>query len=828
MKKSQLILRFVIFLPIGGILAILVGFLGLYLYLAPSLPAIDELRNTQLQVPLRVYSKDQKLIAEFGEKRRTPIQYDEVPPLFIDAIKAAEDDNFEDHIGIDIKGLARAAIELVLTGEKRSGGSTITMQVAKNYFLTPERTFKRKFIEIMLALHIEQALSKTEIMELYINKIYLGKRAYGIEAAANIYYGKSINELNLPQLAMIAGLPKAPSALNPINNPDRAIRRRNYVLSRMYKLDKIDQETYETAIDAPISAQVYRVKTELEAGYIAELVRAEMLERFPEDAYTSGYQVITTVNSSYQSVANTTLQQGLLDFDQKHGFRGPWPKLETRMLERLEKPDLGFWLNQLKKKPNVGPLVPAAVTEVKEKSFTALLKTGTFVEVNDYKWAREFKTINRRGPSISSADQIVAIGDQVWLAPMVKPSKPKKETEGEPEEPSEPLVEWRLSQIPNIQGALVSVDPNNGAIRSMVGGFDFHNSKFNRAVQADRQPGSSFKPFVYSAALNAGLTPATLINDAPVVFEDANLEDTWRPNNDSGKFYGPTRLRKALYKSRNLVTIRVMQRIGVQQVADFATQLGFPESKINKNLSLALGASAFTPLEVATGYSTLANSGYRVKPYLIDKILDHNGNVIYEHPPVVLCDECASPELQDTHTLPEQIEAPRVMDPKVNYLIYTMMQDVIKRGTGRRARVLNRSDLAGKTGTTNDQRDAWFSGFTPDLVTTVWVGFDEYDPLGRNAYGSTVALPIWIDFMREALKSVPERFPARPEGLVNVRIDPESGLKAPPEQSNAVFELFREEHVPTEYATLRPEIRRDPETGEVAKDSDAVLPEQLF
>jgi penicillin-binding protein 1A len=852
MKKSQLILRFVIFLPFGGFLAILVGFLGLYLYLAPTLPAIDELRNIQLQVPLRVYSKDQKLIAEFGEKRRTPIRYEEVPPLFIDAIKAAEDDNFEAHIGIDIKGLTRAAIQLVLTGEKRSGGSTITMQVARNYFLTPEKTFKRKFIEIMLALHIDDALSKTEIMELYINKIFLGKRAYGIEAAANIYYGKSINELTLPQLAMIAGIPKAPTAYNPINNPERAIQRRNYVLSRMYELNKIDQVTYETAITAPVSAQVYKVQAELEANYVAELVRAEMLERFPDNAYTHGYQVITSIEAVKQQAANQALQAGLLNFDQAHGLRNVWATLETRYIENTEQPDLGFWLEQLQQKPSIGPLIPAVVTEVFEQSFTVLLQSGQFAKVTDFKWARTFKTINSLGPNIKQASEVVAVGHQVWV------TSSKTSTTDE-----ENRIEWLLAQPPSIQGALISLNPNSGALESLVGGFDFHDSKFNRAVQSDRQPGSSFKPFVYSAALNAGLTPATLINDAPVVFEDANLEGTWRPKNNSGQFYGPTRLRKALYKSRNLVTIRIMQRIGVRSVSEFLTELGFNEAKINQNLSLALGASAFTPMEMATAYATLANGGYRVEPYLIEKILDHENQVVYERPPVIFCDHCYKPKHaaeesnentdqglkesenvlvqaepptdnnstetdSDTASQDKSIIAPRVMDARVNYLIYTMMQDVIQRGTGRRARVLNRVDLAGKTGTTNDQRDLWFSGFTPDVVTTVWVGFDDYAPLGRNSYGSNVPLPIWINYMREALKQVPTRTLQRPEGLVNVRIDPISGLKAPPEQNDAIFEIFREENVPEEFATLRHDMQSDSETGDLAEESDPILPEQLF
>lgn len=923
MKKSQLFLRFVIFLPFGSIFAILIGFFGLYLYLAPSLPSIDELRNIQLQVPLRVYSKDKKLIAEFGEKRRTPVSYNDVQPLFIDAIKAAEDDDFEHHIGIDVKGLTRAAIELIMTGEKRSGGSTITMQVARNFFLTPEKTFKRKFVEIMLALHIEQAMSKQEIMELYINKIFLGKRAYGIEAAANIYYGKSINQLNLAQLAMIAGIPKAPTAYNPINNPQRAIQRRNYVLDRMLELNKIDPFTHNEARTAPISAKIHQVDVEVEAGYVAEWVRAEMIDRFGEDAYTQGYKVITSIDAKQQQAANDSLQSGLLQYDQQHGLRVKWQRLDTRLLipdqnqdpvpesetrqnesnsnnpeqntSQPQRPDFGYWLEQLAKVDAIGPLLPAVVVKVEESHFDVLLKTGHFARITDFQWARSFETINKLGPKVQSAQDIVSMGDQVWLKPNVQPSQEDDNLDKALQDDIKEMgrmdrVSWQLAQPPSVQGALIAMNPKTGALQALVGGFDFSTSKFNRATQSDRQPGSSFKPFVYSAALDAGLTPATLINDAPVVFEDANLEDTWRPKNDSGKFYGPTRLRKALYKSRNLVTIRIMQRIGVRAAAQFLSDIGFDSEKINPNLSLALGASAFTPLEMTKGYATLANGGYQVTPYVIEQILDINSEVIFSQPPVELCDECFyanaldannrsdpgdssdtddseqdehSPETvaqqasnplnstnpqQETRSLQEMAQeqaltdkeqtqeepmaltiAPRVMDPKVNYLIYTMMQDVIQKGTGRRARVLNRKDLAGKTGTTNDQRDLWFSGFIPELVTVVWVGFDDYQSLGNRSYGSNVPLPIWINFMREVLKDYPATALDQPEGLVSVRIDPESGLKAPPEQDNAIFELFREDHIPSEFAQAQPEPSLiTTENGEVAQENEALIPEQLF
>lgn len=907
MKKSQLFLRFVIFLPFGSILAILIGFFGLYLYLAPSLPSIDELRNIQLQVPLRVYSKDKKLIAEFGEKRRTPVSYNDVPSLFIDAIKAAEDDDFEHHIGIDVKGLTRAAVELIMTGEKRSGGSTITMQVARNFFLTPEKTFKRKFIEIMLALHIEEAMSKQEIMELYINKIFLGKRAYGIEAAANIYYGKSIKQLNLAQLAMIAGIPKAPTAYNPINNPQRAIQRRNYVLDRMLELNKIDPFAHSEARKAPISAKIHQVAVEIEAGYVAEWVRSEMVDRFGEDAYTQGYKVITSIDSKQQQAANDSLQSGLLQYDQQHGLRVKWQRLDTRLLipnqdhidqdntsqgrisqndksqnastqaenpqspstPKLQRPDFSYWLEQLAKINTIGPLIPAVVINVEESHFDTLLKTGHFARITDFQWARSFQTINKLGPKIQSAQEIVSVGDQVWLKPSVQPAQKDEtlDTFNQHEVDKTGAISWRLAQPPSIQGALIAMNPKTGALKALVGGFDFNTSKFNRAIQSDRQPGSSFKPFVYSAALDAGLTPATLINDAPVVFEDANLEDTWRPKNDSGKFYGPTRLRKALYKSRNLVTIRIMQRIGVRAAAQFLSDIGFDSEKINPNLSLALGASAFTPLEMTQGYAVLANGGYQITPYIIEHILDINSEALFTQPPVELCDHCfyanngsyannglhvnnsahqaavdeslaQDPEQtidqnkeDQTHDAqtPKTLIAPRVMDPKVNYLIYTMMQDVIQKGTGRRARVLNRKDLAGKTGTTNDQRDLWFSGFIPELATVVWVGFDDYQSLGNRAYGSNVPLPIWINFMRQVLEDYPPVPLDQPEGLVSVRIDPESGLKAPPEQDNAIFELFREDHIPAEFA----QAQRKPtlittENGDIAQENEAQIPEQLF
>ena len=878
MKINRPVLRFLILAAFGGFFSLILGVLSVYLYLAPTLPSVESLKNIQLQTPLRIYSEDERLIAEFGEKRRQPVSYSEVPQQFYNALIAAEDENFYTHPGIDIKGLARATIELITTGKKKSGGSTITMQVAKNYYLSSEKTFTRKFTEILLALHIEEELSKEEILELYVNKIYLGKRAYGVEAAAQVYYGQPIKDLNLAQLAMIAGLPQAPSAANPINNPERARIRRNYVLARMFTAGFISQEEFDEAGSQPVTAKYHGLATEIEAPYIAELVRAELQEQYPDDLYTKGYKVTTTINSKLQVAAQNAVRAGLHNYDRKHGWRSQqgsvlptfilpeqqavpvriaptsWKKEEDSAPQTDKYIDLppsprdlniSSWISSLKDETAPGDLAWAVVSgfgddESQSLKVVTVDRTEIAIPKEGYQWAREYLSINQLGAELKWGELPFQIGQKVLI----------QNING---------VYW-LAQEPEVQASLVSLDPQNGALRALVGGYDFKRSKYNRSIQADRQPGSSFKPFVYSAALENGFTPASIINDAPVVFEDDSLEAVWRPENYSGKFFGPTRLRQALYKSRNLVSIRLLSRTGIGRTIRYIEKLGIPRSKLNRDLSLALGSSGLTPYEMATGYTTLANGGYRVTPYYIQTIEDDLGETLFEHQPAIVCGEClraikehkAKIKEYESNGVGDGIDdaldgeidpnrpmpledfvaqyppiAPQVMDPRVNYIMYTMLQDVIKRGTGTRALALKRQDLAGKTGTTNDQKDAWFSGYNNKLVANVWVGFDTPSTLGRNAFGSNTALPIWVDFMATALEGMPESPIKRPDGLVNIRIDPETGNRAYPGQANAIFEIFRDENVPQQ-------MEDAPITNEGSFDSNGedseedYSPEQLF
>ncbi|WP_286240250.1 penicillin-binding protein 1A [Neptuniibacter halophilus] len=744
---------------------------GAYYHFSPKLPDVEQLRDVRFQTPLRIYSQDQKLIAEFGEKRRTPISFEQIPRPFIQALTAAEDSRFFEHFGIDIKGLFRAAFQLATTGQIQSGGSTITMQVAKNFFLTRERTFSRKFMEILLALRIEQELSKEEIFELYINKIYLGHRSYGIQAAANVYYGRDIQDLSLAQYAMIAGLPKAPSAFNPITNPERAIERRNWILGRMHSLSFIDDQQLEEASAAEVTAKYHSSDIELRAFYVAEMVRQSLYEKYGEDLYTDGYKVFTTIDSRLQTTANTAVSDGLIAYSERHGYRGPEAHID------LQQTSLAEAEKTLNKTISYGILHPALVLDLNDKSAELLLKNGekSTLEWEGLSWAKPYKTVNRTGKAPKKASDILKTGDLIRV----------REKEGK----------LFLSQIPKVQGSLVALNPTDGAIVSLVGGFNFTHNKFNRSTQAVRQPGSNFKPFIYAAALNQGYSPATLINDAPIVFDDKGLEGNWRPQNSSRKFYGPTRLREGLYKSRNLVTIRLLRSIGIDTAQSFLELAGFDRSKLPNNLTLSLGSADVTPLQLVSGYAAFANGGFRIEPYFIQRIESPMGETLFEASPRVVCQTC-TPETTEGAT-----QAPRIYDEKVAFLTYSLMQDTIRKGTGRKALVLKRNDLAGKTGTTNDQKDAWFSGFNRDYVVTTWVGFDNPTTLGRREYGGTAALPIWIDYMREALKDKPENAPAPPEGIVSVKIDPKSGKLAYPGQSDAIFEFFRQENVPTGYST---------------------------
>nr|MBF0683855.1 penicillin-binding protein 1A [Pseudomonas sp.] len=789
------LLKFFLWSCFAVFCGLLLSVSGAFLYLSPSLPSVESLRNIQLQIPLRVYSSDAKLIAQFGEMRRTPIAFDDIPQDFIDALLAAEDDNFANHYGVDVTSLMRAATQLLKTGQIQTGGSTITMQVAKNYFLTSERSFSRKINEILLALQIERELSKDEILELYVNKIYLGNRAYGIEAAAQVYYGKSITELTLAQMAMIAGLPKAPSAFNPLANPERSKERRDWILGRMYRLGRIDEARWQEALAEPVNATYHGATPELNAPYIAEMARAEMVGRFGGGAYTDGYRVYTTTGSERQIAANRAMLKGLIEYDQRHGYRGPEARLASADAETR--------LKQLAAFSSINGMQPAVVLEVGGDGIRAMTRDGAdhAVSWESMKWARPFLGPDSMGPRPATPADVVKPGDVIRLR-------------------------WEedkalFSQVPQAQAALVSLDPADGSIEALSGGFSFEQSNYNRAIQAKRQPGSSFKPFVYSAALDAGFSAATLVNDSPIVFVEEGMDRTWRPKNDNNTFLGPIPLREALYKSRNLVSIRLLQTIGVPYAVDYMTRFGFAPQDLPRNLSLALGTATLTPMEIAVGWAAFANGGYKVDPYLIERIEDRDGKVLFEANPArvpnadplsvhgLTGEDVIATAFSQTDTtlesdLPmrEPVYAEKILDERTAYIMSSMLQDVIKRGTGRRALAMGRSDLAGKTGTTNESKDSWFSGYNADFVTTVWAGFDQPQSLGRREYGGTVALPIWIDYMSEVLEGRPEHPPAEPEGLVTLRIDPHSGRAAPPGTPDAYFELFRLEESPPEMGEL--------------------------
>ncbi len=764
------VVKFVLWTFLALVSAIAIGLSGTFLYLNPSQPSVDALKSIQLQIPLRVYSSDGKLISEFGEMRRSPIRFDQIPKDFINALLAAEDDGFLAHRGVDIASLMRAAGELVQSGQIRSGGSTITMQVAKNYFLSSERSFSRKINEILLALKIERELSKDEILELYVNKIYLGNRAYGIEAAAQVYYGKPIGELTLGQLAMIAGLPKAPSAFNPLVNPERSKARRDWILGRMHRLGMIEEPRYLAALAEPVDASYHVSPPEVDAPYIAEMARAEMVGRYGSLAYTEGFRVYTTVSSEHQDLANRAVIRGLIEYDQRHGYRGPEARLGGRSSAEQ--------VQALRNARNLGGLQPALVTAVNRDHIAVQLRDGSEgrVEWETMKWARPFINANSLGPRPNGPAEVVQVGDIIRVR-----------------QSADALA---FSQVPEAQAALVSLDPRDGSIKALVGGFSFGQSKYNRAVQAERQPGSSFKPFIYSAALDAGFTAASLVNDAPIVYVEAGMDRIWRPKNDNNTFLGPIRLREALYKSRNLVSIRLLQTIGIDYAIDYVSRFGFDRQDLPRNLSMALGTAALTPLEVAAGWSVFANGGYRIEPHLIQRIENRDGTLLFQATPRQVPSAAAnfataSPDSTETAPVAE-----RVIDERTAYIVTSMLQDVIRRGTGRRAMELGRNDLAGKTGTTNDSFDSWFSGYNADLVTTVWTGFDQPRTLGRREYGSTVALPIWMQYMAGALKGLPEHPPAEPDGIVTLRIDPASGRAANAYTADAYFEVFKTEDTP--------------------------------
>ncbi|VAW49950.1 Multimodular transpeptidase-transglycosylase [hydrothermal vent metagenome] len=753
---------------IGFILLPIVAVLFYALTIYPTLPDPAELKEVSYQVPLRIVTEDDKLISEIGIKKRIPLEYHQIPERMTQAIIASEDENFFEHGGVDYKGLARAVFELITTGEKQSGGSTITMQVARNFYLSKEKTYLRKLNEIMLSYKIENELSKQEILALYLNKIFLGHRSYGVAAAAFTYYGTPLSGLSLDEFAMIAGLPKAPSAYNPITNPSRAILRRDYVLRRMNDLNFITQEEMEAAQAIEVHAKRNSAIIDVRANYIAEMARSFALEKFGKEALQNGLTIVTTINSQLQAKANQAIQQGLQDYERRHGYRGAIQTLDQDMLENED-----TLLKALQNIPKFGDLTVGVVTGFEQKNALVRLENGQNITIDfeTMKWAAPYKNVNRMGKKPTKSQQVLSVGDVIYLQPLNN--------------------QWQLAQDPKIEAALISINTNDGAIHALVGGFDYFRSKFNRVTQGKRQVGSNIKPFLYSAALNSGMTAATTINDAPVVFHDRNLEDMWRPENYSGRFYGPTRLRMALAFSRNLVSIRLLRQVGIANLANYLNRFGFPDAEIDqhRNLSLALGSVQFSPLQLVTAYATFANTGYKIEPYLIKEVRDYNGDTIYQAEPQIAC--------RDTQCIKgDEQNAPRIIDPLNAYITTSILQDVIRIGSGKKAKALKRLDIAGKTGTTNDQKDAWFSGYNPNIATTVWAGFDQPKTLGRSEVGGRAALPIWMSYMKEALKNEPNKAIQVPQGLVNISIDPETGEAVPPNTEGSVFEMFRKKYAP--------------------------------
>ena len=722
--------------------------------LYPTLPDLDVLTDYQPKIPLRVVTREGVLIGEFGEERRSVVRIDEVPEVLKQAILAAEDDRFYSHGGVDYLSVARAVLANVTTNT-RQGAGTITMQVARNFFLTRERSYLRKLQEALLAWKIEANLSKDEILQLYINQIFLGQRAYGFAAAARIYYGKNLQELTPAEAAMLAGLPKAPSQYNPLVNPQRARTRQNYVLDRMRLLDYIDDRTYDAAQKEPLVLRTQNTQERplipLHAEYVAEMARRKIVEAYGQEAYTRGLTVWTTLSNDMQKSAYHALRQGAFDYDRRHGFRGPESKVVLPADTREDDPALmdTLFLNLA----NYDNLLPAVVLDASPNELRVLISDGTIATLT--------------GKSLKFAEKAL------------RPQAPAnlKLTRGAVIRLSKFNNEWSISQIPEVEASLVATDPQTGALLALVGGFDFERNKFNHATQARRQPGSSFKPFIYSAALEKGFSPGTIINDGPffIPAEEAGGTD-WEPKNYGSDYEGPMRLRMALAKSKNLVTIRVLQAISPQYAQDYITRFGFSAADHPAYLTMALGAGAVTPMQMASAYSVFANGGYRITPYFIDTITDARGNIVQGKPPTML---------EETRE--------QVIDPRNAFIMNSMLRDVVDRGTASRARSLKRNDLAGKTGTTNDYIDAWFCGYNADLVSIVWIGYDHPRSLGNRETGSAAALPIWIDFMKDALKDIPETPLNPPRDIISVPINTETGLR---DESSSDKEWFYSEFGP--------------------------------
>ncbi|MEZ9746563.1 penicillin-binding protein 1A [Vibrio splendidus] len=834
----KFIKRLFIFTLICMILGVSTIF-GFYYYVKPELPDVATLRDVKLQTPMQVFSQDGKLISQFGEKRRNPVTYDEIPRHLVEALIATEDSRFYEHPGIDPIGITRAALVVAMSGSAKQGASTITQQLARNFFLSNEKKIMRKIKEIFIAIHIEQLLSKEEIMELYVNKIFLGHRSYGFGAAARVYFGKDLPELTLSEIATLAGMPKAPSTMNPIYSIERATHRRNVVLRRMLDEKYITQAEFDEARSETLISKYHGAEIELSAPYVAEVARAWMVERYGEAAYTSGMKVYTTVDSKLQKAANQAAIKNLLGYDERHGYRGAEKVLWQTAQSAWDQEQI---VKHLKSQPTYGDLVPAVVTAVDSKSAQVWVKNqgeGT-IEWQGMNWARKFLTDNRQGPAPSQAKEILAVGEQVWVRheAITGDEVSEEPTEESAEAKSETPVEWRLSQVPNANTAFVAMNPNNGAVLSMVGGFNFVHNKFNRATQSIRQVGSGIKPFIYSAAIDKGLTLASLINDAPINQWDKSQGTAWRPKNSPPTYVGPTRLRIGLAQSKNVMAVRVLREVGLDDTRNYLTRFGFDIDEVPRSETIALGAGSLTPMKVAQGYSVFANGGYYVEPFYISRIETPFGETEFEATPKVVCkDDCqqqmtADPmadEFAEQDVDAKVQYAPQVISEQNAFLVREMMYSNIWgggdwsagtgwNGTGWRAQPLKRRDIGGKTGTTNDSKDTWYSGYGPGMVATVWVGFDNHNRnLGRTKAnsnlgksqitgaeaGAKTAEPAWVDFMGTALAGVPAERKEIPENIVRVRIDRETGLLTNKFDSSSMFEYFEKGTEPTEYITER-------------------------
>jgi penicillin-binding protein 1A len=798
-KRYLVLISRICVVAVGAIALIAFANVCAYVYLRPALPDVDSLRDVQLQVPLRVYTRDGKLIASIGEQRRIPVRYEQLPKKLIQAFLATEDDRFFQHHGVDWQGILRAALANVRAGRISQGASTITMQVSRDMFLTPKRDMKRKMSEVYISLLMESEFTKEEIFSLYVNKIFLGQRAYGVGAAAEVYFGKNLDQLTLAEMATLAGIPTAPSVVNPVASAEAAKVRRAHVLGRMLELNYITQAEYDEAKSSPMESRLHGSSVEADAPYVAEMVRNEMQAKYGDGVYTAGYRVFTTIDSRLQAAATVALRTGLMEYDRRHGYRGATAKVD---LSKISAP--ADFDAELEEFPIIGGLKPAIVERVDAKSAKIYVKELGEVTLpwEKLSWARRELPDEKVDRAPTQASDILTRGDVIYTVGRT----------------AESLL---FVQVPEAQSALVSVDPRDGAVAALVGGFDYFQSKFNRVTQARRQPGSGFKPFVYAAAFDKGYTPASVVLDAPVVIDETGTEQAWRPKEMEGSFAGPMRLREAMVHSRNLVSVRLMRAIGGDYTWNYVTRFGFDKSQLPNDLTLALGTAELSPLQVAIGYSTFANGGFKVTSYTIDRIEDAAGKVLAQANPAIACPECnrvtdptvlkstagaaagalrASQLDQAPHDgktlIPAKNLAPQIIRPQIAYLLADMMADVIRRGTGVRARSLNREDIAGKTGTTNDAHDAWFNGFNGDLMTTVWVGFDQDRSLGEGEQGGRTAIPAWTYYMHQALAGSPRHGVPIPDGIVTVRISPETGLLASSDNPNGIMEKFMEGNLP--------------------------------